>query len=43
MRKLLLVALALATAGFLRAQEKAELSVFEAAPSASQPAKAPVI
>jgi len=43
MRKLLLVALAFATAGFLRAQEKAELSVFEAAPSASQPAKAPVI
>ncbi|MFQ3607849.1 MAG: T9SS type A sorting domain-containing protein [Chloroherpetonaceae bacterium] len=43
MRKLLLVALALATAGFLRAQDKSETgAVVDAAPSASRPAAFPV-
>ncbi|MFN3637613.1 MAG: hypothetical protein ACK4XY_04010, partial [Chloroherpetonaceae bacterium] len=44
MRKLLLVALFLATAGFLSAQEKSETgTVTDAAPSASKPATNPIV
>jgi hypothetical protein len=44
MKKLLLVVLFLATAGFLSAQEKSETSaVIDAAPSASKPATNPIV